>query len=225
MIVVFAGEKGGTGKSTISTNIAQIRKTTGHKVLFIDLDLQGSARVWRELRGENEGLESPDFQVVTHNTELAGNDAYKAIIELSNYYDDVVIDVGGRDSQEMRAAFIAAGKVYSPIRASQYDVSTLEKMQTLSCEAKDYNPDLQTFVFINQASTNARMSEHRDAQKIIESDALPDLMLSGAVIHDRVAFRKATEQGLGVCELPKSKAEKAQKEIMKLYKEIFSHEA
>ena len=40
MIVLVGGEKGGTGKTTISTNIASLRSHAGKDVLLVDTDQQ-----------------------------------------------------------------------------------------------------------------------------------------------------------------------------------------
>ena len=43
-------------------------------------------------------------------------------------YRDIVIDAGGRDSVELRAAMTVADALYIPIQASQFDVWTLDQM-------------------------------------------------------------------------------------------------
>ena len=50
MIVAVLGEKGGTGKTTLATNLAGMRATAGRDVLIIDADRQGSASYWAEKR-------------------------------------------------------------------------------------------------------------------------------------------------------------------------------
>ena len=40
MIVLIGGEKGGTGKTTLATNLAQMRAARGHDVLLVDTDKQ-----------------------------------------------------------------------------------------------------------------------------------------------------------------------------------------
>ena len=46
MIVVFGGEKGGTGKSTIATNMAAMLAMSGKDTLLLDTDRQGTASAW-----------------------------------------------------------------------------------------------------------------------------------------------------------------------------------
>lgn len=49
-IVVVANPKGGAGKSTLATQIAGYYASLGHAVALSDLDKQGSAELWRQLR-------------------------------------------------------------------------------------------------------------------------------------------------------------------------------
>ncbi|MDP2852350.1 MAG: AAA family ATPase, partial [Gallionella sp.] len=42
-ITVFGGEKGGTGKTTLATNIAAMLALKGKDVLLLDTDRQGTA--------------------------------------------------------------------------------------------------------------------------------------------------------------------------------------
>ena len=52
MIILIGGEKGGTGKTTIATNLASIFKHNGRDVLLVDTDKQGSASFWCATRDE-----------------------------------------------------------------------------------------------------------------------------------------------------------------------------
>lgn len=49
-IVVVANPKGGSGKSTLATHIAGYFASQGHAVALSDLDKQGSAQLWQQLR-------------------------------------------------------------------------------------------------------------------------------------------------------------------------------
>ena len=50
MILVVGGIKGGSGKTTLATNLAVLRSLYGYKVLLVDADEQKSVSDWMEQR-------------------------------------------------------------------------------------------------------------------------------------------------------------------------------
>lgn len=213
MIILIGGEKGGTGKTTLSTNIAAMRVNAGHDVLIVDTDKQGSANSWSATRDENPAVKRiPTLQKFGHGiaTELR---------DLSGRYQDVIVDAGGNDSVELRAALTAADMIFIPIQASQFDVWTLGAMDTLITQSLSFNPRLVANVVINRASTNPSVSEIEEAEEILSDYDL--LKLSPAIIRDRISFRKAARSGLSVSEFNPTD-EKAIAEIQFLYNEIFN---
>ena len=82
MIISFINQKGGVGKTTLSTNIASALSNEGHKVLLIDADKQGSSSTWASLR------EDTPFQVVS----LARDNMAKHALKLALDFDFTIID-------------------------------------------------------------------------------------------------------------------------------------
>ena len=56
MIIIAGGIKGGSGKTTVATNLAVIRAGEGHDVLLVDADDQETATDFTNLRNEQEGM-------------------------------------------------------------------------------------------------------------------------------------------------------------------------
>jgi chromosome partitioning protein len=52
----FVQQKGGSGKSTICTNLGVVGEEKGETVLIVDLDPQSSATLWHSERGTNKPL-------------------------------------------------------------------------------------------------------------------------------------------------------------------------
>ena len=54
MVILIGGEKGGTGKTTLATNLAALRAQSGKDVLLLDTDVQASASYWAQIRDERD---------------------------------------------------------------------------------------------------------------------------------------------------------------------------
>lgn len=215
MIILIGGEKGGTGKTTIATNLAAMRALAGRDVLLIDTDPQGSANYWAQNRDELEI--TPRVACV----QKFGKGLPTEVNDLAHRYEDIIIDAGGRDSIELRSAMVVAHKAYIPIQPSQFDIWTLNQMDELVQTAKGFNPYLQVWVIISRSSTNPSVHESEDTVEILND--FSSLGLANTGIKDRIAYRKAASGGLGVSEL-KPKDGKAVEEMDALYKEVFADE-
>jgi chromosome partitioning protein len=88
MIVLFGGEKGGTGKSTLTTNLAVWLAKQGRDTIIVDTDRQMTASNWVDRRNAIEGL------VTVHCAEKHGN-VFHAVRDLAQRYDEVIVDAGG----------------------------------------------------------------------------------------------------------------------------------
>lgn len=215
MIILIGGEKGGTGKSTIATNLAAIHVLNKKDLILIDADKQGTSSSWSTIRDENET--TPRVPCLQKH----GKNLHIEIQSLSEKYDTIILDAGGRDSVELRAAMLVADRFYMPIRASQFDAWTLDQADAMIADAQMINPELKAYVVINQASTNPAVNEAEEIQEFIRD--FDNIMLASSIIKDRIAFRKAAREGISVLEL-KPIDPKASAEIKALYKEVFSHE-
>jgi chromosome partitioning protein len=215
MIILIGGEKGGTGKTTLATNLAAMRALSGRDVLLIDTDPQGSSNYWVQSRDE-ESI-TPRVACV----QKFGKGLPAEVKDLAHRYQDIVIDAGGRDSVELRSALVVAEKAYIPIQPSQFDIWTLNQMDELVETAKGFNPELRAKVIISRSSTNPSVHESDETGKLL-TDFL-HLELANVTIRDRIAYRKAAKDGLSVTEL-KPKDPKASEEMEILYNEVFGNE-
>ncbi len=212
MILLVGGEKGGTGKTTLATNLAAMRAQQGHDVLIIDTDTQGSASFWAATRDEHEGV--PRVSCV----QKFGKGLAKAVKDLAERYEDIIIDAGGRDSTELRAAMIVAEFMCVPVQASQFDFWTLTQMDELVSQAQTINLLLKARIVINRASTHPGVTEASDAAELIAD--FENLEFSGVVIRDRIIYRRAASQGLSVGEV-KPIDHKALSETQSLYNTLY----
>ena len=213
MIVLIGGEKGGTGKTTIATNLAAVRALAGSDVLLVDTDPQGSASYWTTSRAEN------DIKPRVACIQKSGKGLQQELQDLANRYQDIIVDAGGRDSVELRAAMLVAHKTYVPIQASQFDIWTLTQMNDLIVTAQGFNPNLRAWVVINRGSNNPSVKEIAEAVEIMGD--FEHLGVATSVVRDRIAYRKAVRDGLSVVEMKPSDA-KASREMNAFYVEVFN---
>lgn len=211
MIVVVGGIKGGSGKTTIATNLAVLRSAAGRKVLLIDADEQRSVSDWVEQR---EALEIPTAWTTI---QLAGKTVHAQVLKLAQNYDDVIVDVGGRDTTSQRSALAIADIVVIPFKPRSLDIWTLGSVKTLLSQMKAVNSKLRAFAVINQADVKG--NDHLDAFEVLKE--CDDLECVQCPIVHRKAFSNASADGLGVSEL-KTQDKKALAEMQYLYDSIYS---
>lgn len=213
MILLIGGEKGGTGKSTIATNLAAYRVLAGKDVLLLDTDRQATATFWSLTRDADYGRKRVPCLRKT------GGQIHRELEQLRKKFDDIIIDAGGRDSAELRSALLVSDKFYMPLRPSQFDVWTVETIGKIVEDARIFNPGLKTVAFLNLASANPRNAEIEEVGSFLRG--IEFLELGRAVIRDRISFRRAGQAGLSVFE---SNDSKAKAEMQTLCDEVYGDE-
>src|SRR3954471_7756106 len=99
-VIVFANEKGGTGKSTTAVHTAIALAASGHRVGALDLD--GRQRTMtRYLENRDATLRRVDKQLPHATYEVLEDDSDEgltaAIARLAQHADMIVVDTPGRD--------------------------------------------------------------------------------------------------------------------------------
>jgi len=211
MIIVVGGIKGGSGKTTVATNLAVIRSAEGHDVLLIDADDQETSTDFTIIRNERR----PEGAGYT-SIKLTGPAVRTETLRLANKYEDIIIDTGGRDTTSQRAALTVADFLLVPFVPRSFDVWTLEKVSSLVSEMQAANPDLQAYTFINRA--DPRGQDNDDAAEVLRETE--SLSFVETPLGARKAFSNAAAAGLAVIEI-KPQDPKATEEMMMLYRYIF----
>lgn len=212
MIFVAGGIKGGVGKTTLATNMAILLAAKGRDVLLIDADDQETASDFTIVR--NESLADHGGAGYT-SVKLHGVAVRTDTLRLVPKYDDVVIDVGGRDTAGQRAALSIAHVYAIPFLPASFDVWTLEKVAAIIAEARPFNEKLQAICFLNRA--DARGPDNEEAVQIASD--IPGLTYIDAPLGNRKAFRTAASQGLAVTEV-KPADPKANAEMLHLFERL-----
>jgi chromosome partitioning protein len=126
--IVFANEKGGTGKSTTAVHTAVALAATGHRVAALDLDsrqrtmtryLENRDATMRRLAIE---LPQARYKVLE---DLTPDGLEGAIRELTEETDVLVVDTPGRDDPVARAAILRADTLVTPMNDSFVDLDLI----------------------------------------------------------------------------------------------------
>jgi len=196
MIYTIGGIKGGSGKTTLATNLAVMLANSGRDVLLVDADAQGTASDFSQLRADT--LADMGYTAI----ELSGSAVRTQGIKLKSKYDDIVIDAGGRDTTSQRAALVISDVFIAPFVPSSFDMWTLELVIELVEEMQPANPNLKPFAILN--SVDAVGKEDNESKDYILEKGI--LSLIDTPIGRRKALRKASSRGLSVTEYrPKDK--------------------
>lgn len=198
MIYLIGGQKGGTGKTTVATNLAAYLVKQGKDVLLVDGNAaQGSASNWVARREES------DFPPV-HCVEKSGN-IHKALQDLSERYQNIIVDTGGQDSKEFRTALATADVLITPIRPSQKDAETLVFVSDLVERAMELNEQLKPYILITNAPSHPAIKLVEETRELI--GGLEVFKILETVVYNRKAYVDCDPIGAGVVESePRSKA-------------------
>jgi chromosome partitioning protein len=224
MIIVIGGVKGGTGKSTIATNLAVFAAKAGKQVCLIDADPQKTVTNWVGLR-PSEGLgytfmlmelTSPKFP----DGRPDPRGIAPRLLAFAKDYELLIVDCGGRDSSELRSAMLVADLVISPFAPSSYDITTLPQLLELIAKAEIVRGrELPVLAVTSLAHTNP-LTKGVGLLRGTFADISEYLSLSDTVVHNREANRSLANDGL--CIADKKEADyKAYSEMRRLYDEIF----
>jgi chromosome partitioning protein len=212
MVIIVGGIKGGSGKSTVATNLCVMRAKERKDVLLVDADDQETATDFTLQRNERTGGKAGYTSI-----KLFGSAVRTEVSRLRPKYDDIIIDTGGRDTTSQRAALAVADILLVPFVPRSFDVWTLQKVGRVVDEMRQANPKLEAYAFLNRADPQGQ--DNGGAVDLLhESESVEYI---DTPLGTRKAFGNAGGQGLGVCELSPPDP-KALQEMTTLFERVFN---
>jgi len=205
----FVSQKGGVGKSTISTQLAVLAGQMGEKVIIIDLDPQGSAYAWHQIRGSETS--PPVARAVPERLV----NAMEAAAEL-DAFTLAIVDTAPHTDRGALEAVAEADLIICPTRPSNLDLGAMKdtarllEMSDCMCKA---------VAVINAVPSSSAKKTYAKAAQLVTNIGI---RVASKYIVDRVAYTKATDAGKGVTEM-KGDA-KASDEITALWQELLDAE-
>ncbi len=205
MIVALLNQKGGAGKTTISTNLAKALQQENAKVLLVDSDPQGSARDWHAAAEDDSSLTVVGLDRPTLDKDIKG---------ICDGYDWILIDGAPQLAKMAVAAIKCADVVLIPVQPSPYDVWASEDLVDVIKARQEINNGKPKAAFvISRQITNTNLGkEVRDA---LNSYGLP-IFSNGTF--QRILYAKTAAKGITV--LDAEPASEASNEIKKIANEL-----
>jgi len=207
MITVIGNMKGGTGKSTVTFNLAVWLGHQNKSLRLFDLDPQQTLADVIEVRNEEE-YEPPLPNAELQTTLTSAQSDTKT--------DEILIDVSMSDQDALKAAIKICDRILIPVAPSQADIwSTQRFLKLIKETCTGAMPDV--VAVINRADTHPLVTETQESEEAV--DFLPGVRRIDIRLHNRTAYRRSFSEGLGVFELNPSG--KASKEVLKLAKHLY----
>ncbi len=195
MITVIGSLKGGSGKSTLSFNLAVWLAMAEVKVQLVDADPQATLTDVVDVRLE-EGF-TPKLKV-KGKVGLAP--------DLLASADETLIDIGTADMDALRLALKLCDRVVVPVPPSQADIWSTQRFIHLVESTVPHNTP-KILGFINRGDTHHSVRETNETAAALVS--LPGIKYIKPRIATRTVFRRSFSEGLAVFELePRGKGAK-----------------
>ena len=190
MITVIANLKGGSGKSTVTFNLAIWLKLKGEKVVAYDLDPQQTLCDVAQVRKED--ATEPELEV----KKTDDKDIYE---NLNSHSCHVLVDVGAANMHAMKKAISIADRVLIPVQPSQPDVWATQRFINIVNESCDKKSKPELLAFLNRADTHHSVTESDEAEEALTM--LGTLNVIPKRLCQRTNFRRALSEGLSIFEL------------------------
>lgn len=187
-VLVFASQKGGSGKSTMAASVAVAAVEAGESVVAVDMDPQGTLAEWGRLREAGD--------IVFRSVEAAKLTAWIEDVRSRGKTSLLVIDTPGTFGPAVNRAMREASLCLVPVRPSAPDLKaaapTVEAIQTLG----------RPFAFVLNGTNPVTPVRTAEAVAVLEAggEVAP-------AVSTRTDFIDSMASGLGVTEIaPSGKA-------------------
>ncbi len=211
-IIAVVNQKGGSGKTTVSMQLAGAIARRKKRVLVVDADPQGTATRWAASAED----EKP-FPASVIGLSAASAKVHREVKKFIDDYDFIIIDCPpAADSPVPQSALLIADLALVPIIPSPLDMWAAVGIRQVILNVEDLNEALQSRLVLNQCQPKTTL-----AQESLE--ILPEfgIGLAKAQIHHRQVYRQSAVYGQTVHDFG-SKASAAIKEIEALTKEVMA---
>ena len=203
-VIAFSNQKGGSGKTTLSTNIAVLWSNSGYKVAVIDCDTQKSLTYWLHERKKYYG--DDDIGITAFNFDI--RNLKDEIKQIKRKFDFILIDSPPSITFDTIQILKASDRVFVPVQPSPVDLMATIPFLNLAKQEKK-NP----IIFLNRVMPRAKLTE-----AMILRLRYAGAKIARSRISSKVIFAETFSVGRGVIDI--SVTSDASKEIINAGNEI-----
>jgi chromosome partitioning protein len=188
--IMVANPKGGSGKSTIATNLAGWLARQGHRVMLGDIDRQPSSRAWLRLRPA--GLPTIEgWQIEADQPARPPAGTTHAVLDTP----------AGLHGKKLRQMLQVVDRVLVPLQPSLFDILATRQFLDALTEEKQIRSH-ETFVAVIGNRVDIRTRAAGELERFLADLDLPVL----TYLRDTQNYVQAAAHGLTIFELPASRA-------------------
>ncbi len=194
--IVVINSKGGSGKTTLASNIAAYYAIEGKKVALVDFDRQQSAMDWLADRPENR-------------PEIIGIDATKRSATVPRGMDYVIMDApAASHGKQLEELLSRARTAIIPVVPSAIDLNAAERFVEEILEAgRVLRSKVRVATVANRVRENSpgrwEIEEYLDSLKLPDGRKMPFVTM----LRNTQNYVNAAERGLSIFEIAPSRAE------------------
>jgi len=186
--VLIANPKGGSGKTTLATNLAGYFANRGRHVVLSDMDRQQSSLGWLQRR--------PDTMPLIHGLNGRGKNADSLSADWT-----IIDSPAGLHGERLSEAVKRADWVVVPMQASTFDIGATQDFLQVLREEKAVRKE-RTFVAMVGMRIDSRTRAAANLQAYLEESDFPVM----GHLRDAQIYVQAAEQGASLFDLRPSQA-------------------
>lgn len=194
-IFSIIGQKGGIGKSMVARELFFCLLHNGHHAKLIDCDVKQNSNYNFALKHKKETGKMLDVEC------SEAKDLRHSLRNLTKKYDSIVIDCGGKISDELKMAVCVADKVIMPIDPMESD--EISNVEAVIDEIPDL--DCEFFILPNYVSSHPFNNDLRDFKRDF-NNKLKYFKILNSSLHERKIYKKAKKEGFSIYQKQNSNA-------------------
>ena len=191
--IIVLNPKGGSGKTTVATNLAACYAAHGERTALIDLDPQGSSMRWLRKRPEDA---PPIHGIAGFERSTAVTRSWQ--MRVPGDCRVVISDTPAAiDAHTLSDLTRGADTIVIPVMPSEIDIhATARCIADLLLVAKIRRSENRIGIIANRVRSNTRVSQ--SLTRFLVSLDIPLI----ATLRDTQSYVRSAETGLGVSEMP-----------------------